>query len=264
MAREAEPAHRIEPFRRERQLIVDIGQEMKKGHRMYTFIEVDVTKARRFIHKHKARTGEGLSFTSYIIFCLAKAVDEDRSVQARRKGSKELVVFDDVDINNIIETEVGGEKMPVPHLIRGANRKSHREIHDEMRKAQADPIDERTQKYLNIFARAPGFIRRHYYRKVRRDPAVCKKYLGTVAVTAVGMFDEGSSWWMGAGTFQTLSIIIGGIGKRPVPGKDGGTETREYLSLTISFDHDIVDGAPAARFIGRFRKLIESGHGLGK
>ena len=263
MAESSSEGYRVEPFRRERQLIVDIGQQMKKGHRMYTFIEVDVTKARRHIRRHKAKTGKRLSFTSFIIFCLARAVDENRSVQARRRGGKELVVFDDVDVNNIIEAEVGGVKMPVPHIIRGANRKSHREIHDEMRKAQADPIDERTHKYLNIFARAPGFIRRYYYRKVRRDPAVCKKYLGTVAVTAVGMFDEGNSWWMGAGTFQTLSIIIGGIGKRRVLVKEG-TEVHEYLSLTISFDHDIVDGAPAARFIGRLRKLIESGYGLGK
>jgi hypothetical protein len=35
------------------------------------------------------------------------------------------------------------------------------------------------------------------------------------------------------------------------------------LSLTISFDHDIIDGAPAARFTERLKELIESGYGLG-
>jgi pyruvate/2-oxoglutarate dehydrogenase complex dihydrolipoamide acyltransferase (E2) component len=39
-------------------------------------------------------------------------------------------------------------------------------------------------------------------------------------------------------------------------------ENREYLCLTVSFDHDIVDGAPAARFIQRFKDLVESGSGL--
>ena len=39
-------------------------------------------------------------------------------------------------------------------------------------------------------------------------------------------------------------------------------EIREYLSLTVSFDHDIIDGAPAARFTERFKDLIESGYGL--
>jgi pyruvate/2-oxoglutarate dehydrogenase complex dihydrolipoamide acyltransferase (E2) component len=43
---------------------------------------------------------------------------------------------------------------------------------------------------------------------------------------------------------------------------DGHVTVREYLSLTISFDHDIVDGAPAARFMRRLKELIESGYGL--
>ncbi len=33
--------------------------------------------------------------------------------------------------------------------------------------------------------------------------------------------------------------------------------------MTLSFDHDIVDGAPAARFARRLKELIESGYGLG-
>jgi hypothetical protein len=31
---------------------------------------------------------------------------------------------------------------------------------------------------------------------------------------------------------------------------------------TPSFDHDIIDGAPAARFTQRLKELIESGYGL--
>ena len=34
------------------------------------------------------------------------------------------------------------------------------------------------------------------------------------------------------------------------------------MSVTISFDHDVIDGAPAARFIHQLKKLIESGYGL--
>jgi len=37
---------------------------------------------------------------------------------------------------------------------------------------------------------------------------------------------------------------------------------REVLSVTISVDHDIVDGAPAARFVAHFRQLMEDGAGL--
>ncbi|WP_205625975.1 2-oxo acid dehydrogenase subunit E2 [Halorubrum tropicale] len=30
----------------------------------------------------------------------------------------------------------------------------------------------------------------------------------------------------------------------------------------MTFDHDVVDGAPAARFVQRLRELVESAHGV--
>ena len=37
---------------------------------------------------------------------------------------------------------------------------------------------------------------------------------------------------------------------------------REYLDMTVSIDHDVVDGAPAARFVQSLRTLLEAGYGL--
>ncbi len=43
---------------------------------------------------------------------------------------------------------------------------------------------------------------------------------------------------------------------------EGRIEPREILNLTVMFDHEIIDGAPAARFTHRLVELIESGYGL--
>ena len=43
---------------------------------------------------------------------------------------------------------------------------------------------------------------------------------------------------------------------------DGNLEIREYLNMTISIDHDVIDGAPATRFASRLKELIEGGYGL--
>ncbi|NTU65596.1 MAG: hypothetical protein HGB05_19895, partial [Chloroflexi bacterium] len=63
-------------------------------HAIYGLLEVDVTIARQFIAEHKARTGETLSFSGYLTFCLACAVDEDKTVQAYLKSRKQIVIFD--------------------------------------------------------------------------------------------------------------------------------------------------------------------------
>ena len=42
-------------------------------------------------------------------------------------------------------------------------------------------------------------------------------------------------------------------------GEEERIELREYLSLTVSVDHDLIDGAPAARFAEHLKELIEDG-----
>ena len=59
----------------------------------------------------------------------------------------------------------------------------------------------------------------------------------------------------------TLSVAVGGIAEKPGV-HQGEIVVREYLSLTVSIDHDIVDGAPAARFVQTFRSLIEQAYGF--
>ena len=74
------------------------------------------------------------------------------------------------------------------------------------------------------------------------------------------MFGNVPGWGIPIPTY-TLSITVGGIAEK-LGVVDGRIESREYLSITISFDHDIVDGAPAVRFTQRLKELIESGYGL--
>lgn len=43
---------------------------------------------------------------------------------------------------------------------------------------------------------------------------------------------------------------------------DDAVEIREVVSLTLGFDHDIVDGVPAVRFAKRLKERIERGDGI--
>jgi pyruvate/2-oxoglutarate dehydrogenase complex dihydrolipoamide acyltransferase (E2) component len=53
-----------------------------------------------------------------------------------------------------------------------------------------------------------------------------------------------------------LGLVVGGISSRPRV-VDGRIEMRDVLDLTITIDHNVVDGAPAARFGAELRRLIE-------
>jgi pyruvate/2-oxoglutarate dehydrogenase complex dihydrolipoamide acyltransferase (E2) component len=75
------------------------------------------------------------------------------------------------------------------------------------------------------------------------------------------MFGAGAGWGIPASSPTALMLTVGGIGEKQVV-VDGKSSIRECLSLTISVDHDLVDGAPAARFAQRLKELVESGYGL--
>jgi pyruvate/2-oxoglutarate dehydrogenase complex dihydrolipoamide acyltransferase (E2) component len=107
---------------------------------IHGLIEVDVSRARAYLREHQAKTGESLSFTAFIMTCLAKAVDEHKAVQAMRLGSKRLILFADVDVLTYIEREVAGQKQIMPYIVRAANRKTFREIHHEIRAAQVQDL----------------------------------------------------------------------------------------------------------------------------
>ena len=77
-------------------------------------------------------------------------------------------------------------------------------------------------------------------------------------LTSVGMFGKGGGWGIGFLPTHNLGITVGGINEKPGV-HQGQIAIREYLNLTISFDHDIIDGAPAARFARILNKTIESG-----
>jgi pyruvate/2-oxoglutarate dehydrogenase complex dihydrolipoamide acyltransferase (E2) component len=95
----------------------------------------------------------------------------------------------------------------------------------------------------------------------RRDPMISVSMGGTVALTSVGLFGGGRSGWGLSPTLHPLGLVVGGISWKPAV-VEGRIEPREILNLTVTFDHDIVDGGPATRFVRRLVELIESGYGL--
>jgi pyruvate/2-oxoglutarate dehydrogenase complex dihydrolipoamide acyltransferase (E2) component len=237
--------------------------EFRSSHHtpmIHGLLEVDVSRARAHLRDQKARTGEALSFTAFLIACLAQAVEEHKAVQASRKGSKHLILFDEVDVLTYIERGEAGHSLPMPYIIRAVNHKTVREIHHEIRAAQEQDVAKAAVGF-KLIQYLPTFLFGFFLRIVGRDPRQLKKYVGTVALSSVGMFGKGAGWGIPPASPPSLWVTVGGIGEKPGV-VDGQIAIRDYLSLTISFDHDIIDGAPAARFTQRLKELIESSYGL--
>ncbi|WP_126661364.1 2-oxo acid dehydrogenase subunit E2 [Haloterrigena salifodinae] len=255
-----EQGEAVEPLPLQRRGTIDYMRVAGRRSVVHGLVEVDITEARQRIRERKEETGEGLSFTAFLMYCLARAIEDHPHVQAYRDWRGRLVSFDDVDVNVIIETAIDGERIGVPHVVRAANRRSLQSIHEEIRTRQRNPDGGTQPPWASLAMRLPGVVRRQFWRLPQLFPRGWKRIAGTVAVTSVGMFGEGGGWGISP-TNYTLQLTVGGIATKPGV-VDEEIEPREYLSLTVTFDHDVVDGAPAARFVQRLTELLEDAHGL--
>lgn len=234
----------------------------RRKHMIHGFIEVDVTQSRRLIEGLAGRSGEKLSFSAFVLACVGQAVGVERRIQAMKDWRGRLIIFDDVDVLLGIEIPAGENTFPLIHPIRAVNARSVEDIHREIRAVQARPEQSEGMRspLLRWFYWLPAFGRHLLYRYVEANPHLRKQFSGTVGLTSVGMFGKGGGWGLGM-PIHSLAILLGGIAEKPVM-VDGRFETREILSVTLSFDHDVVDGAPAARFADHFKQLVEGGYGL--
>lgn len=247
----------VKQFPGEREIVVDAGYLASGRHIIYALLEVDVSEPRLMLRQLSDSAGRKISFTAFIVASFSRAIVKNPRVHSFLDWRRRLVTFHDVDVVTMIEPEAGS--VAIPHIIRQANRKSVVQISDKIRSIQNQPdTSPERGRLLEIAPRLPRFMRLLFFRILKLHPPWFQQMAGTVVVTSVGMFGRGGGWGIGFLPTHNLGITVGGISQKP-GAKNGEIQLREFLNLTISFDHDIIDGAPAARFANTLVELIESG-----
>lgn len=224
---------RVEPWSRIRKLTADhmIMSRRVSAH-VHSMIEVDYTRVAALRQRHKAaytERGVNLTFLAFIASAVARNLREHPVLNASVMGESTLYRRD-INLGIAVALDWG---LIVP-VIRRADE-------------------------LNLLgtARAINDLGERA-RSKRLSPDEVQK--GTFTITNPGVF----------GTFVGLPILnqpqsailaVGAIGKRPaVVQAPDGTDSigiRTLGMLAMSFDHRIVDGADADRFLAAVRKMLE-------
>ena len=249
-------------------VIDDYTTEAKKVNTINAFGAADITIARKKLREHKEKTGESISFTAFLIACYARIVEKHKyPMNTLRKKKKEYYIFDEVDVQTNTERIIDGVKKPVNLTIRNAHLKTLREIHNEIRAAQTKNKVELTtgnkggKTLIKIFPKLPRFIRKFIIHDIFTNPLKKKKMLGTVGLTAAGMMAKNTNelGWAVYMTPHSCSLGIGTMAKEYKLDKEGKVIERESLAVTLAFDHAVIDGGPAARFLQDVYHMVREG-----
>ena len=184
--------------------------------------EVDFTEFKKLIKENN------VSITSGLVFVLSKVLTELNKFNAHfNSDKKELIIFNDINIGMAVDTEKG---LMVP-VIRNADKLSLKTINDQIKeltdKARKGIISEDDIKGSTFTLTNLGMMRTEIFTPVINPPEVA--ILG-----------------------------IGRIIKKPAIVNENKISIRELAYLSLSYDHRIIDGADAARFLGKLAQLVES------
>lgn len=252
----ATPGYRVERMSRARRALIAGQESARHKHTMFALVEADVTVPRELIRDHQEATGERLSLTAYVTTCVAAALAEFPQLNAFRRGHS-LVFLDEVVVEVLLERTIEGQPAVGYLPIRHADAQTLRQVHDAIRAGQAGRHE--TIAGERWLARVPPAAARPLMWWMRRSPRWALRF-GVAGVNNLGMGTRAAGWGLSPGA-GTLGVTIGGIGPR-LAWEDGRLAEREIAHLTLAFDHDVVDGAPAARFTTRLLELLAAGDSL--
>src|SRR5215213_4854138 len=131
----SEPQSYEIPYPSSRQLTFDVGKVGLAKHHVRALLEVDVTEARRLI-KQSRHNGTKISFTPWLIKTIADCVALHPPIAGVNDAKhNNVLVFENVDISIVVEKEVNGARVPLPYVIRKADKKMLCEIQEEIEAA---------------------------------------------------------------------------------------------------------------------------------
>jgi hypothetical protein len=257
--------YEIIDYPRSRLATADVGRFGHDKHYMFGLIEVDVTEARRRLRRER-REGESASFTAWMIKTIGDCVARNSYAQAMKWRRGRLVAFDDVDIAIPVERVVDGERVPLPLLLKNTNRKTAKELHEEIQAALSKPIGDEKDLVLSrhqfsgaamrLYYALPQGLRLFLWRRIFSDPFRARANAGTVMVTTVNAGEGSCGWILPSRNMHNIALSFGSISKKPWV-VDGQVAIREILHLTVTFNHDVIDGVPARRFVQDLVRSIE-------
>jgi len=239
---------------------------IRKGHNMYALLELDVTDIRQRLRSQR-NEGQKTSFFGFLLSAIAKAIEDCKELNHIRCGKK-LYYFDEIDIDTAIELKLNGISIPRKYVVRDAASKTIEAITLEIEQAKknwkesgiAGEDDKWALRWIRLAGLLPKWYLKFIFRRFSNKPLKIKQRFGTTYVASVSGFTDVSGFAIPyiEGGNRPLSFAVGSIVKKPGV-INSEIKIREFLSLTICINHDLVDGAPAARFVTRLKQRIEGG-----
>ncbi len=196
--------------------------------------EIDMARAVNLRDKLVAQEksiGARITYSHISVLVCAKALKDNPRINSSLIED-EIKIWEDVNVGLAVALGGEGDEGLIVPVIKNADRKS----------------------LLQIATEATALVEKARTRKLSPDDVVG----GTFTVTNLGAV--GTGWGFQTPIInqpQSAILCLGAITDRPVV-RDGQIVIRPVMTCSFTYDHRVIDGAVASRFMARVAQLLEN------
>jgi hypothetical protein len=218
--------------------------------------DIDMTWAETLRSQLK-EMGYRTTVTAILLKAIAIAQRSHPESRTTRLPWGRLVTFRDIVAGFTVERFIGSQPAVFFGAIENADTKPVVDIARELKAyAEADLGDVDHLDIQNRFNNMPWLFRRFILFMGKRYPAIRLKYMNaTFGLSTLGKFGVKM---LVPPNVTTSTFGVGEVEQRAVV-REGKVEIRPMMTLALNFDHTVIDGAPAARFMADVKNLLEGG-----
>ncbi len=195
-----------------------VSSSFRTAPHSFIIMDANMTNAVKLRQKAKA------SYTAILLYAVARALREHPTVNSMLVEEK-IRVYEDINLGVAVSTEKG---LIVP-VIRNVDKKQLTEVSSELEE----------------------LVRRAREGKLSKEELAG----GTFTVTNLGMYDV-DVFLPIINPPEAAILAAGRIAKKPVVVGEG-VNVELVMTLTLAYDHRIIDGAPASLFLRKIKEIIE-------
>ena len=228
-------------------------EDARRTCHVYLMTDVDATR----LKAARAASDGKVSFVSYVVKAAADVIAEYPDARAVLKDGlwPTLTTIKDVHAKVLFDKTIDGQRCVVAGTVRAAQTRTLAEVQADIDTYKAAAVaGDGPFKQVRMLQRLPLPLVRLIYRAVLRNPLRRSGLQGTFSVTSVGHEDVRTIIPMIAGT---LGFGVGRIAEAAVV-RDGKIEIAARFTLSLAFDHRVLDGAMASEVLARVKDRLES------
>jgi pyruvate/2-oxoglutarate dehydrogenase complex dihydrolipoamide acyltransferase (E2) component len=244
-------------FVRRRWNILDLIQVVEQGAvPTYLFAEIDMTWAENMRYD-LAQQGIRVTVTALLLKAIGIAQRSHPCSRAALLPWGQTMVINKIVAGFTVEKVVDDEPAVYLGIIKDPDTKSLAEISAELQTYSEGDINDVPQLAMEErFNHMPWLVRRFILLLGLTIPWIRFRYLpASFGLTSIGKYGIQGVVppCVNASTFG-----VGVVEPKPVV-HNGQIEIRPMMNLILNFDHRVIDGAPASRFLSDVQKLMEGG-----